>query len=181
MTPWHRLRLTRSDWLALPLAVRLYQCAALYVGWGYARTHPRTPFGAPGIPSSLVTDAKSITNCSTLTASIVMAMRPDRPWSQDEWADLQVWDASRLASPIEAVERMDVGDVVRYPSRAGGVYLMQGWRNGRSGHAFLGHAADDGRVAVLDSGLDVGPRWRWLTPVQLAGMYPHALHVARLR
>ena len=168
---------------------RLREAAAPYLDGTWRYPTPREPRrvaypwpkGVRG-PAVASVSADRATDCSTLSASLLMRLYPDAPWSQEDYADCQVMDATRLASPIEAVERVGVGVGADgwEPER---LHLAQGWRSLRplSGHAFLVWSRGNGRLDVLESTSRElrGPRWRETTPEALRALYP-TLHLATL-
>jgi hypothetical protein len=131
------------------------------------------------------TAAERIINCSTLTASILTAAYPDRPWGRQEYGDLQVF-ADRLPSrpnaPIMAAVRMRVA--VAVDLLPDGWSLVQGWRRFSptpSGHAVL-VLRDGARALVLESTSQalLGPRLRETTPEALRSEFSAGLYVGRL-
>ena len=132
-----------------------------------------------------------VTNCSTLTTSVLTSIRPDVPWGVQEYGDLQVY-ADRLPgepdSPVRAVARMGIG-IIAQGLTAGQWHLVQGWRTfdpqtpRYSGHAFLVLADDtgDGIVVLEATSRDgIGPRYRATTWPGLVGEYPFGIFVSML-
>lgn len=177
--------------MTAPLRERIHAAAKPYLAgtWRYGRT-PRVEWPWPrGIrgPAMAGAPIDREIDCSTLTASVLMRCYPDAPWTPQDYADLQVFDARRLDSPIAAVVRAGVGVAAEHPT-AETWTLVQAWRSVQppSGHAFLVYDRGDlrsGTVDVLEStsrGL-LGPRWRTTTWAALRAAYPAALYLARLR
>ena len=180
--------LTEASWCRHALDIRIRLAAAPYmVGWGYSVSSPRVAFESPGVPSSLVGGAR-LTNCSTLTASLLTSAFPDHPWTEREYGDLQVF-ADRLPespwSPISAAVRMGVAKSTTdfHPRRWS---LVQGWRSlgaNPSGHAFLAFADSDSEsLLVLEAtSIDgIGPRYKTTTATALRESYPAGLYIGVL-
>ena len=186
---WLSAGLSFEEWLERPLDVRIRLAAAPYlVGWGYSLSAPRVAFESPGVPDSLV-GGNRLTNCSTLTASLLTSVYADRPWTGREYGDLQVF-ADRLPStpdsPILAGVRMGVASPVD-DFAAGRWHIVQGWRrlgSSPSGHAFLVLAgSDSGSLLVLEaSSLEggIGPRYKTTTATDLREQYAAALFLGVL-
>lgn len=186
MAAWEMHGLTLAEWMSRPLDTRIRLAAAPYMcGWKYGG--PKVAFESPSVPTSLVSTTERLTNCSTLTASVLTATYGDRPWTSQEYGDLQVF-ADRLPanpdSPIDAVVRLGIGDrTVTYLT--GHWHLLQGWRslNPPSGHAMLVFAFPDGRLLVLESSSinGIGPRYKVVTQAELAAAYKHSRYLAILK
>jgi len=179
----------RDYWLQHALDVRIRLAAAPYmVGWSYSLSSPRVAYPSPGVPSSLVGGSR-VTNCSTLTASLLTSVFADRPWTTREYGDLQVF-ADRLPSapdaPIRAALRMGIAEEThRFLSDRW--HLVQGWRrlgSKPSGHAFLVLAGEDPEeLLVLEaSSLEggIGPRYKSTTATKLREQYGAALYLGVL-
>jgi hypothetical protein len=175
----------------LPLGVRIHACAAFYLGWRYTYQSPRVPYAAERIPGSVVNGIGGVTNCSTLTAGVLLAVYPDGGWDGQSYGDLQVF-ADRLAdgvgdSPIRAVERAGVGARVAAPLP--GWALCQGWRvagpdpGDWRGHAVILHSRGPAGLRVLEASSrsgKIGPRWRQTSWAGLVEEYAAGVHVAQL-
>lgn len=174
MSPWQLAGLDLAGFRRLPLFARLHIAAAPYVGWRYDLARPRVAYPSPAVPHSLVDPAAGVTNCSTLTASVLTAAYPDADWTPREYGDLQVF-ADRLPgypdAPIRALERVGVGSRVDRPT-ASTAYLVQLWRQtGAKPGDFRGHAVivlrySDGRLRLLEATSregGLGARWRDVT------------------
>lgn len=185
-TAWSLAGLSREAWRALPLDVRIHLAAAPYLGWRYDLTRPRLAYCSPSVPESLV-GGKRVTNCSTLTSSVLTASFPTNPWTLREYGDLQVF-ADRLLdnpdSPIQAVERVGVGS--RVSDFVEGLWhLVQGLRSKEPyrGHAILVRAFADGNLRVLEASSregGIGPRWRWTDRAGLDVDFPADMFIAAL-
>lgn len=173
------------------LAERMHAAAEPYLtGWRYGRT-PRVewpwPRGVKG-PALAGAPIDREIDCSTLTASLLMAAYPEARWTAQQYADLQVFDARRPASPMDAVVAVGVGEQVA-DFAAERWHLVQGWRRlpghpkGASGHAIIVYDRGTGVLDVLESSsLEmIGPRWRTTTAEKLREEFPAALYLARLR
>lgn len=193
---WDLAGLTRAQWLGQGLDQRLRLAAGPYIdGWGYDLRDARVLYDLPDAMRAdrieISAGEPRLTNCSTLTTSLLTSVYPDAPWTLQEYGDLQVF-ADRLpahpASPIEAVERMGVGRATVDPA-PGCWHLVQGWRTfdpqtpRYSGHAFLVLADGNGDgVQVLEatSRRGIGPRYRSATWADLRDEYPAGLYIAAL-
>jgi hypothetical protein len=158
------------------------------LGWSYSFASPRVAYASPGIPSSLVGGAR-VTNCSTLTASLLTSVFADRPWTSREYGDLQVF-ADRLPdtpdSPIRAALRMGIAERTEQ-FLAKRWHLVQGWRSLGSrplGHAFLVLAGDEPEdLLVLEASSrenGIGPRYKQSTATALAEEYGAGLYLGAL-
>ena len=193
---WDFGGLPQGEWVRHSLDIRIRIAAAPYMqGWTYSLSNAKVLYDLPdAMGADRVEweegDAK-VTNCSTLTTSLLTSVYPDAPWTLREYGDLQVF-ADRLPShpdsPIEAVRRMGVGEPV--PELVHGQWhLVQGWRTfdpktpRYSGHAFLVLAARSGdgiEVLEASSRRSVGPRWRATTWASIKAEYPAGLFIAVL-
>ena len=202
LTAWDISGLSIDYWGEHSLDVRIRLAAAGYLGgdWSYSLSAPKVLYD---LPSAMRADSleiselqldygdNRITNCSTMTVSLLTSVYPNAPWSQEDYGDLQVY-ADRLpgqpGSPIDAVERAGVGERVDalVPGRW---HLVQGWRTFEpsiprySGHAFLVLAGDDGDIDQLleaTSLSNIGPRYKEITFAQLQKDYSKGLYMAVL-
>lgn len=192
MSPWQLAGVSASDFRSLPIQVRVAVASACFLGWRYSLTVPRVPFEVGSLPASLVAEAASVTNCSTLTTAVLMACYPEAPWTLEEYGDLQVF-ADRLPNkpnaPILAIERVGVGSRVPAPV-ANAVHLVQGWRKtGDAAEDFRGHAVivmtdnDPARLRVLEAtsrSSNLGARWRSTNLENFRREYPAAIHFGAL-
>lgn len=179
---------SESEWLALSLTARIRLTASLYLGWGYSLRDPQFAHWHPALPQSRVRPpfTASVTNCSSHTASQLIACYPRNPWTETEYAELQVFrellEAGRDDSPMDAIERVGVGN------RTGGFidyswHLVQGWRSfdPPSGHAFLVYSGPHGLIMLEATSRGyVGPRWQVTTEAALRLRYTKALHIGVL-
>jgi hypothetical protein len=194
LTAWAVAGLTRREWVRHALDIRIRIAAGPYldswdysIEWGKAKVLYDLPdaMGAEGVEWK-AGDGR-LTNCSTLTASLLTSVYPDAPWTMREYGDLQVFkdrlDAGQTDSPIRAVERMGIGKRVDKPTE-GKWHLVQGWRSldPPRGHAFLVLAFDDVNLQVLEatSRRSIGPRYKTTTLAELQREYSKALHWAAL-
>lgn len=185
---WDCAGLDVGHWLQRSVDARIRLSAAPYmVGWGYSSGSPRVAYESPGVPSSLVLGSR-VTNCSTLTASILTSVFADRPWSGREYGDLQVF-ADRLPNspdaPIRAAERMAVATPVEELVR-GRWHLVQGWRSlgsSPSGHAFFALAGDDIENPLVLEATSIdgeGPRYKQKSMADLRDYYRTAMYFGLL-
>lgn len=189
---WTLADLSLASWESLPLDTRIALAYAPYQGWPYrVGSRPAVAYESPAVPSSLVGPRDRGIDCSTMTASILTAVYPRAGWTDADYRDLQIFDASRKDSPMDAVERRGVGRRTPTVTVNGSVFgsfvpgrwhLVQGWRRKGTGHAYLVHAATDGTLTVVESTSlrGRGPRWRTTTESALRADYDAALYVAVL-
>lgn len=190
-TAWQAAGLSRSWWMKHSLDIRIRLSAQPYLdgSWNYSLRAPRVLWDLPAAMQASRLVGRSVTNCSTLTTSIITSVYPDVPWSLTEYAELQVFDDQLPATdtPVKAVERMGIGRIVSV-FQQGEWHLVQGVRRmpsharGFSGHAFLVNALEGGGLEVIEatSRSNIGPRYRRTTSQKLHDEYPAALHIAVL-
>lgn len=136
--------LSAHDYRALPLDARIRLAASELLGKRYSRD-VGFPVKRGSIPSSLVRPGGI--DCSSLVAYILMTVYPSEftLWTGEHYAGLQIMDAARPWSPIEAVERAGVGS--RVPRPVGGSWhVTQRWKSLSplsGGHARLCYAHED--------------------------------------
>lgn len=166
--------LTRDQYRALPLGVRLRLAASDLLGWRYKTgSDVRFPAARNGlaVPSSMIDPDGPGIDCSSLTAYLLMTAYPEAPWNGDRYGELQIFDAAEPWSPIDAVEQAGVGSRVSAPV-AGTWHLTQTWKSLNplsGGHARLAYASptDADQLLVLESSSrsnGIGPRFsrtRW--------------------
>lgn len=173
---------------ALPLETRIRLAVSDLLGWGYGgQAAPPGPFvpsrpawwpqkvGAPEADG----EAQERTDCSTLTAWSLARVYPSARWTVAAYQDLQIQDAARPWSPIEALERLGVAQEVTAPTPHRW-HLVQSWRSLKpleGGHARLAYVDRD-HVRVLESttrdddgdGVHDGVRWiRLASPAAIPG------------
>ena len=195
-TAWDIAGLARAEWEMLPLDTRLRIAAGPYLdSWGYDLARARVLYDLPDAMRAdrveLGPGDSRLTNCSTLTTSLLTSCYPSAPWTVEEYGDLQVF-ADRLPdrpdAPVQAVVRMGIGRAVQSPT-LGVWHLVQGWRTfdptgpRYSGHALLVLGDPNGEgVQVLEatSRRGIGPRYRRSTWSELRREYGYSLHLAVL-
>lgn len=201
-TAWEAAGLTQSHWLKHSLDIRLRLAAQPYMdgGWSYSLSSPKILWAPPAgmrIDKLVYGAGSKVTNCSTLTCSLITSVRPDVGWTVEDYGDLQVY-ADRLPdrpdSPIQAVVQQGIAERVDGPV-ARRWCLVQGVReltveNGAlasfSGHAFMVRR-DGTTLTVIEAtsrkdadGLPIGPRYRQTTREDLVQEYKYALYWALL-
>ena len=138
----------------------------LHIGYLY-RPKGRDPLVEPLPVGGLKTIARvvrqrgeeRITDCSTFAGVGVVGALPGK-WDDDSYGDMQITDASRPYSPIEAAIRSGVGREVAAPV-ADRWHLVQVWRvvvDGKpviaeNGHAFLWFGGEVGQKVHASSGV----------------------------
>jgi hypothetical protein len=192
-TAWSISGLQREEWVRHALDIRIRLAAGPYldswdysIKWGTAKVLYDLPDAMRADGIELGPGDARLTNCSTLTASILTSVYPDAPWTLQEYGDLQCFkdrlDAGTWDSPVRAAERMDIG--LRVAKLVPGEWhLVQGWRSHDppNGHAFL-VLAGEGSLQVLEatSRRSIGPRYKTTTLAELKREYSAGLHWARL-
>jgi hypothetical protein len=196
VTAWEIAGLSRAEWVRHALDIRIRLAAGPYLdSWDYDLRTARVLYDLPDAMRAdrveLAPGDARLTNCSTLTTSLLTSCFPDAPWTVQEYGDLQVF-GDRLPgnpdAPVQAVVRMGVGKAVAQHV-PGAWHLVQGWRTFEpsgprySGHAFLVLADRDGDgclVLEATSRRSIGPRYRRSTWADLRREYGHSLHLAAL-
>lgn len=192
---WERIGLSLMLWRSLGLRLRIELAAAGYLGYGYNFGDPKFAYPFPGVGTGrVVTDGKpAVTNCSTMTATLLPQIYPSHKWEAQHYGDLQVF-ADRLphrpAAPVEAAIEVGVAHAVD-KFTPGVWFLVQGWHRfdpdhpdrGKkyAGHAFFVYAEPDW-LTILEAspGGNGGPRWMRKTESQLRDYYGKGLHIAAL-
>jgi hypothetical protein len=165
----------------LPLETRIRIAASYTLGFRYGTgASVRFPSPYPGVTVKISPHSSQI-DCSSFTAWILSVVYPDAPWDKTTYGDMQIFDAARPWSPIEAVERAGVGS--RTASRVPGAWaLCQAWKDARTddgdslggGHARIIRFDEEGDgVLVLDSSTrsSRGPGWSRITWDKLQALY----------
>lgn len=198
LTAWEISGLDADYWEKHALDIRIRLTAAGYLGgdWNYSLSKPKVLYDMPDamrMNSLEISELElkygdnRITNCSTMTASVLTSVFPSAPWNVQDYGDLQVF-ADRLPaspdSPIRAVERVGVGHHVLslVPGRW---HLVQGWRSlsPPSGHAFLvlsDESGDIDQILEATSIDNIGPRYKKTNLDSLKKQYAAGLHFAVL-
>lgn len=145
--------LSPAEFARLPLAARIYTAAAPFLGMRYSLSDPSVPYAAGSIPSALV-GRNRLTNCSTMSTAILMAVYPDREWTQQDYADLQVFAESLTAhpkgdSPIVAAERHNLGQrVPRFEEHEW--HLVQTWNRKNPDGTPIARSGGHSRLVYYD-------------------------------
>jgi len=178
--------LTLAEFDALPLSARVAAAAAPYLGYRYSLDKPGAAYASGAMPSGFVARG-TLTNCSTFTSSVLMAVYPRAPWTMDLYRQLQVSGTPFVAdSPIRAVDAVGVGQAV-LAFTAGDWHLVQAWRGvtppAGGGHAFFVYALTASELIVLEASGNAqggpGPRMIRRDVEWMRSTYRH-LHLARL-
>lgn len=177
---------TLAEWNRLPLEYRIRFAAGLYIGWGYHKSNVSFAYWSPSVPEKLILKpfATGMTNCSTLTTSVITACFPSSHWDSRSYGDMQVFKdrlPGNFSSPIDAVERVGIGKRLDQGFAPNLWHLVQGWRTlgPPRGHAFLVRADVDS-LLVLEAVGGIGPRWTRTTEAKLRKRYPAALYAASI-
>ena len=208
LTAWQIAGLEEDYWEKHALDIRIRIAAAPYIAdWGYHLTEPHTLYDIPDAmhadrievtEAGLAHSANRVTNCSTMTMSLLTSVYPSAPWSSASYKKLQLYAEDVLDnpdSPIDCVVAVGVG--IRADSFVDGEWhLVQGIRKHTvvdgiltsfSGHAFLVQRIGDvlyvlEATSIKDSsGQQIGPRYKETTEDELRQRYPKALYIAVLR
>jgi len=182
VTPWDRIGLDIAAWMRLPLTMRIGYALQPFAAWGYTTRSPRVPYRPHrAFPAALVATGEQDTNCSTLTACLLMAAYPDAPWTTEHYCALQVWQGFGPTAPVEAVQSAGVAERVEQLT-PGRWHLAQGWRSSGTGHAFLLWLSADGDVLLrVHAGSGPGVETKRDTLDSLRAEYDRELHLALLR
>ena len=166
----------QATYAALPLDARIWMAAGPLLGMRYGG--PRCPYSTPPQSFELGTDI----NCSSMTWAIVSTAYPAAEWTVQDYRDFQIFDDTRIWSPIESAVARMVGAPVTVPM-AGRWHLVQGWRKSGTGHAFLVYGYDDGRLGVLQSTSrgGAGPVYTVEASTWIASQYDAGFKLAVLR
>ena len=100
-------------------------CWRYAAGWIYKRNAPNTRLKE--------------TNCCIFTEMVMQRVFPNGLWSEQTHRDLMILDASRVWSPIDAVEAAGIGRRVDEPV-ASEWHLVQAWADAaglKGGHTFF--------------------------------------------
>ena len=158
---------------ASSLSARIHIVASELLGFRYGKPgFPRAPGGLA--VSAAVSDSKTI-DCSSLTTYVLIEAFPHAPWSIKHYKDLQVFDAARPMSPIDAAINVGIGQRAPVPW-SGQWHLMQTWRGLsplEGGHARLVWARNDTLHVLESTNADskVGPRWSTMSWVAIQSKY----------
>jgi hypothetical protein len=161
---WVAAGKSKDAWMRLSLDSRMREAASFLLGWRYRWSSSPTcrPFG--GALTASFTGSDRTIYCSAMTIVLLCAVRPDAPWDDRSYGDLQCY-ADRLPdhpdSPIDAVVRAGIGTRTS-DTEAPGWYLCQGWWSLGSkpaGHAVLLYRDTSGELWVLQSASGIGPTY----------------------
>jgi len=183
----HRAGLSVDDFVKLPVWTRICLAASDLLGWHYRDENGnRFPLPAPSLPPQLVKTGlpEQGIDCSSFTAYCLTSGFPRAAWTPATYADLQIFDAARPWSPIEAVVAARVGSAVVELASApeGSVLLTQAWSSLSplsGGHARLCRKHASGVLEVLEASsrtekggtLGIGPTRTWTTVIDLQRKY----------
>ena len=159
---------------------RIRALSSYYLGWGYSFPQAKSAIMSPGIPPSVFDPSRRLTNCSLMSASIVIAAFPKAQWTFESWKQLLVWEGYPRDSPISAVVGVGVGERTAVcPS--GQWCLVQGWKqaSGGYGHCFLAYQGPDGDLMVVQAATGIGATYG-PTRKSIAENWPGGYFIARL-
>lgn len=179
--------ITPAEYRDLPIGVRVLLAIQALVGWRYGRS-VSFPALRPGLPATLVerNAVNARIDCSSAVGYVVITATPKGRWNRARYDDLQIMDADRPFSPIEACEAAGVGSRVDAPV-AGLWHGLQTWRDSSTddgdglegGHLVLAYATPDDPdlLRVFESttrgpGDGWGPTWSWRRWSDLVARYP---------
>jgi len=165
-----------------PLETRIRIAASYTLGFRYGTgASVRFPSPIPGVDVTLSPYSSQI-DCSSFTAWILSVVYPDAAWDKKTYQDMQIFDAARPWSPLEAAQRAGVATEISQEPVPGRWALCQAWKDARTddgdslggGHARLIRFDDEGDgVLVLDSSTrsSRGPGWSRITWDKLKALY----------
>ena len=130
----------------------LPEAAAHFLGYRYAVASQdnRYPVARGCLPSGLVLqpgDQRRV-DCSTFITAVVCYMDAERAWDQSAYADMQIMDAARLWSPLDAWERHGVGRAMAVGEMAPRWGIYQSW-------------VDDQAAAIDGDPISGGHQWAY--------------------
>jgi hypothetical protein len=160
---------------------RIRSLASYYLGWKYSLQGAKSAVMSPGIPPNVYDPTARRTNCSVMSASLLIAAYPGADWTFENWKQLMVYGGYPRDSPVQACVAAGVGErVTECPP--GQWCLVQGWASsvGGYGHCFLAYQEPDGGdlmilQAATGEGATYGPARR-----TLAESWPGGYYIARL-
>lgn len=148
-----------ASMLEHPLTSRLLTAAALCLGWGYGEGFP-WPWGAAPVSLLRPLGDGGKTNCSTFAAHCQFGAWPDKQWTEAHYRQLMVWDAKDKWSALDPAVELQIARRVSVPT-SGEWHLAQSWSIS-SGHTYFFYAVGD-ELYILESNVNIGPRWRHTT------------------
>ena len=174
------------------------EAASHFLGWRYARVSSdnRFPVVRDCMPPSLLLsgDDARLIDCSTFVAAVLVYAYADRvEWDATAYADMQIMDASRLWSCVDAWRRHGLGakvpiemiriggrDVEMVTEPAQGWSVYQGWVDDQpaesdgdsisGGHQWFYNGAMGVRENSTSRG-GVGPAWERMEWSTMVGRY----------
>ena len=166
--------------------MNLPAAAAHFLGYRYASRSAdnRAPVVRGCLPVALAWrpgDDRRV-DCSTFISALAVYMAADLEWDAAAYADMQIMDAARLWSPLDAWARHGIGARMEPGEACQGWGLYQGWADTaavRGGHQWAYHGGMGIRVHASSIG-DVGPIWERVAFSSLAGKYRSGIQGVRL-
>ena len=177
------------------MSMTIPEAAAHFLGWRYAKSSGdnRFPVVRDCLPKSLLWtpgDARLI-DCSTFAVAVLVYAYAGRvEWDGNAYADMQVMDAGRLWSSVDAWDRHGLGTPAGAQKVAQGWGVYQGWVDDQpsesdgdpisGGHQWLYHSGMGVRLHSSSRG-GVGPLWERVEWGELVTRYRAGIRGVALR
>ena len=184
-------RLTQEEFRELPLSVRMHCAMSDLVGWRYGTgADVRFPKARPMLPKHLVSQKQKLIDCSSGTAYVLATAIPHGYWDEDRYRELQIMEATKPWSPVDAVEKAGVGSRIDKPI-PGMWALSQAWVDDTTvdgdglsgGHARLVKFLTEDLMFVFESTTRegrIGPRTTTSSHKDLVKRYPAGVRYVAL-
>lgn len=167
---WTCAGLDSAAFAALPVWTRACLAASDLFGWHYPGADGNHfPAQRGSLPSQLVKPgvAQQGIDCSSQSSYLAQTMNPYAAWTEQDYADMQIFDANRPWSPMDVPPRLGIGVALAKAEDAveGDVVLSQAWVDASTtdgdslsgGHARVCRVGVNGALEVLESTNRTGP------------------------
>jgi hypothetical protein len=165
-----------------------------FLGYRYARVSAtnRFPVQRGCLPKSLTLEPGDdrLIDCSSFVTASLVYMHPEIDWDEQAYDDMQIMDASRLWSPVDAWQRHGVGEALPKKTAAPQWGVYQSWVDDQlpefdgdgisGGHQWFYHRGLGVRVHSSSRGL-VGPTYEHVSWDTLLEKYPASIRGVALR
>ena len=84
----------------MTLDQRIRVLASYYLGWKYSYQGAKTAVMSQGIPPNVYDPTARVTNCSLMSASILIAAHPEVDWTLENWRQLMVYGVILVIRPF---------------------------------------------------------------------------------